>query len=86
MRQERTRILVRITLAVLIFAAATFGVWALLIEAPAPLAIQLILKPLLGAVGAIGIPLLLIGLTAAIGSGLLLGRHARTITNMHVSA
>ena len=80
------RILVRIILAVLIVAAATFGVGALLIEAPAPLAIQLILKPLLGAVGAIGVPLLLIGLMAAIGSWLLLGRHARTISTMRVSA
>jgi hypothetical protein len=87
-QHERTRRLVRIMLAVLVFAAITFGVWALLFggPVPTPLVVQLVLKPLLGVVGALGLPLLLIGAMAAIGSGVLLGRYARTIPDMRVSA
>lgn len=87
LQRARVRILIRVMLAVLLLAAATFGAWALLVETPtpAPLAIQLVLKPLLGTLGALGLPLLLIGLLAALGSGLLLDRHARTANEVRIS-
>jgi hypothetical protein len=71
-------------LAVLVFATITFGAWLLLLGGPipTPLVIQLVLKPLLGVVGALGLPLLLIGVLAAVGSGVLLGRYARTTPDM----
>jgi hypothetical protein len=87
-QHERTRLLVRIMLAVLVFAALTFGAWSLLLgwPIPTPLVIQLMIKPLLGVVGALGLPLLLIGVLAAVGSGVLLGRYARTTPDMRVNA
>jgi hypothetical protein len=73
--------------AAALFALLALGAWAMLMVDPALagqasvvralLTLQLVLKPIFGILAVLGLPLLMVGVAAALGSGLVLDRHAR---------
>lgn len=87
MQRARLRILARVLLAKYSSCGGhhwRFGRCSLVAHTSTARA-QLILKPLRPAHLAHGLPLLMIGLLAALGSGLLLDRHARTADQVRIS-